>query len=296
MAQTDPTKSSNADLIELGRSLIANGPHRMEPTSRRVRGQSDTHWLFDTTSAYHVWEHPYYPQFYILLAEIKDSWFIREEAVSHDDGVYVASLRPEGQGADGEGRILRRALVFRQGLLKGLVRFDFKELDAWYEEDQPIYGHPKDPYKRIDILPSSRKITVKFGDVVVAESTLNMFLFETMLRTRYYMPKTAVSPFHFSFLSPASFFFATYDIESKAVVEANLIQIKWQYTTPSSTTSLCPYKGTAEYYNLSVDGTEIKDAIWWYRSPTHESAPIAGMACFYNEKVDVFVDGVKEKN
>lgn len=164
--------------------------------------------------------------------------------------------------------------------------------DAWYEEDQPIYGHPKDPYKRIDILPSSRKITVKVGDVVVAESTLNMFLYETMLRTRYYMPKTAVSPFHFSFLNPASFF----SLVTTSVVEAGLVQIKWQYTTPSSTTSLCPYKGTAEYYNLNVNGTEIKDAIWWYRSPIHESAPIVGMACFYNEKVDVFVDGVKEEN
>ena len=67
----------------------------------------------------------------------------------------------------------------------------FRE-ETWFEEDQPIYQHPKDPYKRIEILPSSRKITVKVNDLTVAESTLNMFLFETMLRTRFYMPKTAV--------------------------------------------------------------------------------------------------------
>ena len=66
-------------------------------------------------------------------------------------------------------------------------------VDAWFEEDQPIYGHPKDPYKRIDILPSSRKITIKIDDVVVAESSNNMFLLETMLRTRFYMPKPSVS-------------------------------------------------------------------------------------------------------
>ncbi len=66
-------------------------------------------------------------------------------------------------------------------------------VDTWFEEDQPIYGHPKDPYKRIDILPSSRKITVKIDDVVVAESSNNMFLFETSLRTRFYMPKPSVS-------------------------------------------------------------------------------------------------------
>jgi uncharacterized protein (DUF427 family) len=66
-------------------------------------------------------------------------------------------------------------------------------VDTWFEEDQPIYGHPKDPYKRIDILPSSRKITVKIDDVIVAESSNNMFLFETGLRTRFYMPKLSVS-------------------------------------------------------------------------------------------------------
>ncbi len=64
--------------------------------------------------------------------------------------------------------------------------------DAWFEEDQPIYQHPKDPYKRIDILPSTRTVTVKLKNVVIAESTMNMFLFETMLKTRHYMPKTAV--------------------------------------------------------------------------------------------------------
>lgn len=66
-------------------------------------------------------------------------------------------------------------------------------IDQWFEEDMPIYGHPKDPYKRIDILPSSRTVTVKVDGVTVAESSNNMFLLETMLRTRYYMPKTAVS-------------------------------------------------------------------------------------------------------
>ena len=63
----------------------------------------------------------------------------------------------------------------------------------WFEEDQPIYGHPKDPYKRIDILPSSRKVTVKIDGTLVAESSNNMFLFETGLRARFYMPKPAVS-------------------------------------------------------------------------------------------------------
>lgn len=128
MVQTNPDKSSNADLIELARSLTANGPHKIEPTTRRVRGQFDAHWVFDTTSAYHVWEHPYYPQFYVPTTEIKGFRIVREEAVDHDERVYVASVRPEGQGNHGEGKVLRRVLVFEQGQLEGLVRLEFKEL------------------------------------------------------------------------------------------------------------------------------------------------------------------------
>jgi len=66
-------------------------------------------------------------------------------------------------------------------------------IDQWFEEDMPIYGHPKDPYKRIEILPSTRTITAKVDGVTIAESSNNQFLHETMLRTRFYMPKTAVS-------------------------------------------------------------------------------------------------------
>jgi uncharacterized protein (DUF427 family) len=73
--------------------------------------------------------------------------------------------------------------------------------DAWFEEDQQIYDHPKNPYTRIDILPSSRKITVKIGGVTVAESSNPSFLFETSLRTRFYLPKTSVSAMPFQIQS-----------------------------------------------------------------------------------------------
>lgn len=89
-----------------------------------------------------------------------------------------------------------------------------------------------------------------------------MFLFETGLRPRYYLPKTSVN---------------------------------FQYLTPSSTTTKCPYKGLAQYYNVTVEGKEWKDVVWWYEYPTTESAAIQGLVCFYNEKVDVFVDGVLEE-
>ncbi|KAL8716970.1 MAG: hypothetical protein Q9225_005742 [Loekoesia sp. 1 TL-2023] len=244
------------DLPQLARKLIADGPHKKEKAPPRVRCIFGGDWLCDTTSASHVWEHPYFPQIYIPTSAIKSDLMTKETPVDEEKSAFTARLKNSKKETD-------RVIVFEKGQLAGLTRLEFSAMDGWYEEDQPIYGHFKDPYKRVDIYPSTRRITIKVDDVVVADSTFNMFLFETMLRPRYYMPKTA---------------------------------IQWQYTTPSDTTSLCPYKGTAEYYNLNVNGKEIKDAIWWYRLTTHESAPIAGMACFYNERVEVYVDGVKEEN
>ncbi|KAI4251782.1 MAG: hypothetical protein L6R42_008232, partial [Xanthoria sp. 1 TBL-2021] len=234
---------------------------------------------------YHVWEHKYYPQFYFRTSELKVG-YVKGEPIGKDDAVSFATYK-------GPTKSTHTALMFTKGKLAGLTRFDFRDMDAWFEEDQPIYQHPKDPYKRIDILPSTRKITVKVKDAVVAESSMNMFLFETMLRTRYYMPKTAVCVsmlvLRLAKSSPRTASKYHYDKLT------GLEKVNWQYTTPSLKTTVCPYKGVADYYNLSVDGHEIKDVIWWYRHPTRESALIEGMVCFYNEKVDVYIDDVKEE-
>jgi len=108
---------------------------------------------------------------------------------------------------------------------------------------------------------STRNIVVKIGDVVVAESSAPFLLYETGLPVRYYLPKTSV---------------------------------KFELIEPTKTVTSCPYKGDANYYSIVIDGKEYKDHIWWYRYPTPESIAIAGRLCFYNEKVDIYIDGVKE--
>ncbi|KAI4148257.1 MAG: hypothetical protein L6R39_002843 [Caloplaca ligustica] len=226
------------DLIDLAEKLLTKGPQKIEKTPRRVRVLFDKTWVLDTNAARHVWEHEYYPQYYIPSSALTGGRVEKTKAVDGDQAAFLGKLVTGNASTD-------RVLVFEKGALAGLTRLEFGAMDSWFEEDTPIYVHPKDPYKRIDILPSTRRIVVKVNGVVVAESTMNMFLFETGLRPRYYMPKTA---------------------------------------------------GRAEYYNLNVNGHEIADAIWWYRYPTQESALVAGMACFYNEKVEVFIDGEKEEN
>ena len=134
--------------------------------------------------------------------------------------------------------------------------------DQWFQEDEPCYVHPKDPFKRIEIVPSTRTIRIGIDGQTLAESNNVMMLFETLLPTRYYLPKTSVN---------------------------------WEYTKESTTTSSCPYKGMAEYYDVVIEGKEHKDAIWWYKYPTPESIAVAGRVCFYNEKVDVWVDEVLQE-
>ncbi|KAL2071115.1 hypothetical protein VTL71DRAFT_12350 [Oculimacula yallundae] len=246
--------SLEADLQALANSLIASGPVKLEPTCRQVRALFDGVFLFDTTSAVHVWEHKYFPQFWVPLSSFAPGVLIPGPRFDDEGFAYQGTVK-------GASKSSNRVVVFEKGPLEGLVRVEFKAMDAWFEEDQQIYDHPKNPYTRIDILPSSRKIEVKIGGITVAESNNPMFLFETGLRTRYYLPKTSVN---------------------------------WKYLSPSTTTTKCPYKGKANYYNATVDGKEYKDIVWWYEYPITESAAVQGLVCFYNEKVETYVNGVLE--
>lgn len=119
--------------------------------------------------------------------------------------------------------------------------------------------HPKDPYKRIQIVASTRALRVSIAGHVVATSPTAMHLYETGLPVRYYMPLTFIDP---------------------------------SILRPSDTRSKCPYKGEAEYYHAEVGGQTYKDIVWFYTRPTLESAQIEGLCCFYNEKVDMEIKGV----
>jgi len=234
---------------------VTDGAHKIEATPRRVRGILGGVYVFDTLEAKYVWEHPYYPYFYIPKKDFIAG--ILEKVDPNTKKCYWLARLSAG------GKTTERVLSFDpSGPLENLVRIEVSALDSWFVEDEKLLGpHPKDPYKRIETFPTSREIRIEVDGVVVAKSNQNVFLYETMLRPRYYLSSTTVN---------------------------------WELLNESDTTTYCPYKGMANYYNLKVNGREIKDIVWYYTYPTSESALVAGRLCFYNEKVDVFVDGVKE--
>jgi uncharacterized protein (DUF427 family) len=215
--------------------------------------------LLDTAKPVMVWEIPYFPMYYIarddVLADLVPTGQRHHSPSRGDAELFDVKLA---------GRTLTAAASIYDDSpipeLNGLVRFDWDAMDQWFEEDEEIIGHPRDPYSRVDILASSRHVQVEVGAQIVADSVRPRLLFETGLPVRYYLPKT---------------------------------DIRMDLLTPTDSHSICPYKGMASYYDLTVNGTTHKDLVWWYPTPLPESQKIIGMVCFYNEKVDLIVDGVR---
>lgn len=107
--------------MKLAHNLLANGPHRLERTSRRVRGLYDSVYVFDTTEARHIWEHPYFPQFYIPSSAIKDGMLRKDQAVDKEESAFLAILKGRSKSTD-------RILTFEKGTLAGLTRIEFTAL------------------------------------------------------------------------------------------------------------------------------------------------------------------------
>lgn len=252
-----------ANLADLASHILSNGPRKVYPASRRLRVIFNRRTIVDTLKAVHVWEHDGYPQFYVPLTELKncshrDTQLIRSGGFARAALVEVTVHARSGIKEAKTDRVIRFTDDRSLGALCGLVRLEFGSMDQWLEEDVPVYVHPKDPFKRVDTLPSSRSIEIKMEGKTIAKSVSSVHLHETGLPVRYYLPPGSVDP--------------------------SLLRKSDQMTQ-------CPYKGNAEYYHVVVDGKEHKNLVWYYRHPTHESAAIAGLLCFYNEKVDILLDG-----
>jgi uncharacterized protein (DUF427 family) len=231
---------------------------RVEPSPRRVRGFAGGQQVFDTTHALYVWEMPNYPQYYIPRADVRAEFLVDDD---HPQKVQFGPSRMYSLTVDGTTR-KGAARVFDAdggGPVAGTVRFEWDSLD-WFEEDERIVGHPRNPYARIDALRSHRHVHVEVDGVVLADTHAPVLLFETGLPTRYYIDRTDV-------------------------VFDNL--------EPSDTQTLCPYKGTTSgYWSARVGETLHEDLAWTYAYPLTAVAPIAGLIAFYNEKVDIAIDGV----
>jgi uncharacterized protein (DUF427 family) len=231
----------------------------IEPSPRWVRVQFGGQFIADSKRALLLRQYGpgRLPTYYFPQDDVRMDFLEAQAAEPPDDLMTYWTVRV------GERVAARAAWAPRDpapavAALAGHLTFTWAAMDAWYEEEQQVFVHARDPYKRVDVLESSRHVRVVVGNTLVAETRRPSLLFETGLPVRYYIPA--------------------------ADVRADLLE-------PSSLTTRCPYKGIASYWSVKVGDRRLTDLVWSYPDPILECPRIKGLLCFFNERVDLYVDG-----
>jgi uncharacterized protein (DUF427 family) len=234
---------------------------RHEPIEKRVRASLGGEPVVDSTRAVLVWEpRRIVPAFAVPAEDVRAELSAAPESKGDVPGLLHPGIPFAVHTADGRPVSVagRPGAGFRLADpdLEGYVVLDFDAFD-WREEDEPIAGHPRDPFHRVDVRRSSRRVRIELDGEVIAETTRARMLFETGLPARFYMPKEDVR----------------YELHE------------------SDRRSYCPYKGEASYWSVDAGGRRREGLGGSYEHPLPDATVIAGMVAFWNEVVDVSLDG-----
>lgn len=235
-----------------------------ETSPRRVRVMVQGKFIADSTAVELLFETGrlpvyYFPEQDVAAGVLSESGRVKEDPVKERTTFYDITV---GERMVSDGAWSCEGIDSNGPDISSLVAFDWNKMDSWFEEDQEVFVHARDPYHRVDVVESSRRIEVSVNGVEVADSRRPMMLFETGLPTRYYLPKTDV--------------------------RLDLLERTELHTA-------CPYKGTADYWSVRTEQGVTKNVCWGYETPIPETPKIAGLICFYDEKVDVTIDGVRQE-
>jgi uncharacterized protein (DUF427 family) len=224
---------------------------RYEPTPKRVRAQVDGTTVADSRRAILVWESKRaVPVYAFPPDDVRKDLLVDSENPlpdAHGGSATFWTLTAGSEPAE------NAAWRYADDDLSGHIALSWEAFDRWLEEDEEIFGHPRDPWHRVDGRRSSRHVRVELDGEVLAESRRPTVVFETGLPTRYYLPREDI---------------AMDGLEA------------------TDTQTVCAYKGLASYW--SSDGREVA---WTYDEPLPDAPQIAGLVCFFNESTDITVDG-----
>jgi uncharacterized protein (DUF427 family) len=234
---------------------------RLEPNHRRLRVVVDGVVVADTIQSIYLFEVGHLPVYYFPKNDVRFDLMERTDHSTHcprkGDAEYWSIVV-------GNRRIENALWEYPVPLegapdLSAYVAFYWNRVDNWFEEDEEVYVHARDPYKRVDALRSSRRVEIRVNGETVADTTHPILLFETNLPTRYYVPK---------------------------------LDVRLDLLRPSERTTACPYKGIASYFSVAIPGEGIAENIAWvYPNPIPQIPTIQNHLCFFNEHVDIVVDG-----
>ena len=242
---------------------VRNPDHhvRVEPSPKWIRVLAGGETVADTKHALLLFETGHTPVYYIPLDDVRMELFERTDRATHcpykGDAIYW-SLKAGGRAEENALWSYPVPLDAEAPDLSAYAAFYWNKVDAWYEEDEQVFVHARDPYKRVDVLPSTRHVTIAIGGETVADTHSPTLLFETGLPVRYYIPA---------------------------------LDVRQELLTPTDKVTACPYKGQASYFSVRGGDQLLDDVAWYYRYPIPAASPIAGMVAFFNERVDTTVDG-----
>ena len=237
-------------------SSVQPGGLRFEPIDKWVRAVRHGQELVSSRRVRLVWEPERVVPTYAFPEEDVRMDLLREVDGPEEDEHEGQADRFWALIADGTAD--HDAWSYSDPDLAGYVSLRWGAMDAWYEEEERVLGHPRDPFKRIDVRRSSRHVRVEVDGELLAETRLARLLFETGLPVRYYIPPE---------------------------------DVRRDLLLPTGSTSFCAYKGQASYYTVEAAGTRSEDLAWTYRDPLADNSEIKDLISFYNEKVDIWVDG-----
>jgi len=243
----------NLDLSDAPKHLLY-----LHDVEQRIRGMLAGESVVDTTAGKLLHESGMLPQWYLPLADIRADFLVESDTRTHCPFKGDASYYSLQVG----DRLVEDAIwTYRTPLpaaawLDGLGGFYFDRLDTWFEEDDEVFSHPRDPFHRVDTHRTSRHVVVRAGGETVADTTRAIALYETGLSVRYYLPEE---------------------------------DVRTELLSPSDTTSQCAYKGTAGYRTLTVGAQTIVDAAWFYAKPFADASQVAGYLSFAGTGIDIEV-------
>jgi uncharacterized protein (DUF427 family) len=235
---------------------------RYEPIERRLRARLGGETAVDSMRAVLLWE----PRRLVpTYAVPEDDIAVRLDpaipVTEHVDGPLHPGIPFAIHTAHGEPVTIadRDGAGFRldDRDLAGYVALDFGAFDAWFEEDDPVAAHPRDPYHRVDVRRSSRAVTLRLDGETIAETTRAALVFETSLPMRFYIPRDDV-------------------------------RVALQ---PSHHRTHCAYKGEASYWSFDAAGRRREDLVWSYEDPVEDMPAIRSLIGFWHERFEVTVDG-----
>jgi uncharacterized protein (DUF427 family) len=249
-----PAGGFNFEPPEPGRALY------LEPTPKRIRVVVNGETIADSRHAMMLHESGHQPVYYFPPEDVRADLLEPSDRRTHCPKKGDASYHTIRVGE----RVVEAGAWFYPDPVEGtppikdLIAFYWNRMDRWLEEDEEVFVHPRDPYHRVDIASTSRAVRISLDGELLAETDRALALFESNLPARWYLPLEDV----------------------RAVLE------------PSDTVTRCPYKGTAGYYSVALSGGELgQDLLWVYEEPIPEVGRIAGLVCFFDERVDVELDG-----